>query len=218
MASAVANLNDFPTYGMAEAALYLRLPYQRVRSWTKDSGLILPGPNGLLSFNNLLELHVINGLRKQYALPLPRIRQAVEEYGRSCASEHPLLDPNLQTDGFYLFLREGEKYINLSRSGQFAIPAIVSLYLRRIERHAEEIRFFPFVVNDSEDEPRHVQISPTVAFGKPVLAGTGVTTEVIAGRFLSRDSIADLAEEYAVDQSKIEDALRWELPHILNAA
>jgi uncharacterized protein (DUF433 family) len=124
----------------------------------------------------------------------------------------------METDGFSLFLREGKEVVNLNRPNQLAIPKIVSTYLRRIERHNDDVRFFPFVVRDVDDEPKNVQIAPSIAFGKPVLAGTGITTEVIAGRFLNRDSISDLAEEYGVDASKIEDALRWELPHLLNAA
>jgi len=60
-------------------------------------------------------------------------------------------------------------------------------------------------------------MSPSVAFGRPVLANTGIATDVIAGRFRARDSVSDLAEEYGVPVSMIEDAVRWELPQ-LNAA
>ncbi|MGC8550467.1 MAG: DUF433 domain-containing protein [Acidobacteriaceae bacterium] len=203
---------------MIEASRFLKLPYQRVRSWSHDGGLIANDHPGLLTFNNLLELHVLNGLRKEHELTLRRIRMALEHYRTEYDNPHPLLDPRIETDGFSLFLRDGEDVVNLNRAGQLAIPKIVSTYLRRIERHNDDVRFFPFVVRDVEDEPKSVQITPSIAFGKPVLAGTGITTEVIAGRFLNRDSIADLAEEYGVDESKIEDALRWELPHLLNAA
>jgi uncharacterized protein (DUF433 family) len=204
---------------MAEAAQYLRMSYPKIRNWTRDSGLIGADQNRLLSFNNLLELHVLNGLRKKHLLPLQRIRFALDEYRGRYMSAHPLLDPRMETDGFQLFLREGNDVVNLNRSGQLAIPNIMSVYLKRIERHENgELHFFPFVVHDTEEEPKNIQITPTVAFGKPVLAGTGIKTEVIAGRFLNRDTIADLAEEYEVEQSKIEDALRWELPHLLNAA
>jgi uncharacterized protein (DUF433 family) len=49
------------------------------------------------------------------------------------------------------------------------------------------------------------------------LTGTGVSTALIAGRFASRDSIIDLASEYGVNPSSIEDAIRWEAPQLLAA-
>jgi uncharacterized protein (DUF433 family) len=60
-------------------------------------------------------------------------------------------------------------------------------------------------------------MSPNIAFGRPVLANTGIATDVIAGRFRARDSVSDLADEYCVPISMIEDAVRWELP-LLHAA
>ena len=54
-------------------------------------------------------------------------------------------------------------------------------------------------------------ISPVVSFGKPVLAGTGISTSVIVGRFNARDSIQDLAKEYSVSPAMLEDAIRWEM-------
>jgi uncharacterized protein (DUF433 family) len=67
-------------------------------------------------------------------------------------------------------------------------------------------------------EPRTIQMSPNTAFGLPVLAKTGIATDVKAGRSRARDSIADLAEEYGDSPAMIEDALRWELPQLNVAA
>jgi len=50
-----------------------------------------------------------------------------------------------------------------------------------------------------------------IAFGRPVLADTGISTAVIAGRFMADDSITDLAQEYAVEIGALEDAIRWEM-------
>jgi uncharacterized protein (DUF433 family) len=129
-----------------------------------------------------------------------------------------LLDPRIETDGCHLFLHRGDEYANLNRSKQLGFPQILSTYLRRIDRLADGgLNFFPFIVGRDVLEPRTIQISPEIAFGRPVLAGTGIATDVIAGRFRARDSISDLAEEYGVPASIIEDAIRWEIPY-LNAA
>ena len=56
-----------------------------------------------------------------------------------------------------------------------------------------------------------ISISPVISFGKPVLAGTGISTSVIVGRFNARDSVEDLAREYGVSSLVLEDAIRWEM-------
>jgi uncharacterized protein (DUF433 family) len=212
----IAKLNEAPNYSSLEAAQYLRLPLANVRRWVKE-GIVLAPEIGV-SFFNLVEMHVLKGLRKDCNLPLQRIRQALDEYRETEKFEHPLLDKRLETDGIHLFLHDGDEYWNLNRSKQRGIPQILSTYLRRIDGLGTgNLVFFPFIVGETEQEPRTIQISPRIAFGRPVLSHTGISTEVIAGRFRARDSIADLAEEYEVPSASIEDAIRWELPH-LNAA
>jgi uncharacterized protein (DUF433 family) len=213
---ALASLDEEPNYSFVEAAQYLRLAPQETLRWVREGVVI--GPSTGVSFNTLLELHILKGLRKDYKLPLQRIRKALNEYRRTETSIHPLLDPRLETDGIQMFLHDGDEYFNLNRARQMGMPEILSTYLRRIDRLPNgEMQFFPFVVRDVDDEPRTIQISPRISFGRPVLAGTGIATEVIAGRFRARDSIAELASEYEVSPTLIEDAIRWELPH-LNAA
>jgi uncharacterized protein (DUF433 family) len=206
---------ELPNYSPVEAALYLRLQVQDVRRWISEGVIVAPGG---ISFLNLLELHVLKGLRRQFKLPLQRIRRAVEEYVETEHSNRPFLDTRLETDGIHLFIHDGDEYLNLNRPRQLGIPQILSTYLQRIDRlENHEFRFFPFIVAEDPQEPRTIQMSPRVAFGRPVLANTGIATDVIAGRFRARDSISDLAEEYGVPTSMIEDAVRWELPQ-LNAA
>ena len=53
-------------------------------------------------------------------------------------------------------------------------------------------------------------MNPAVAFGKPVIAGTGISTGVIATRFHARESLGELAKEYALPEAKLEEAVRWE--------
>jgi uncharacterized protein (DUF433 family) len=55
-----------------------------------------------------------------------------------------------------------------------------------------------------------VVVDPKLGFGRPVLARAGVTTEVIQDRFLAGDSPREMAQDYAVDESDIWEALRFE--------
>jgi uncharacterized protein (DUF433 family) len=209
-------LNEAPNYSIPETAHYLRLKQQEIRRWI-DIDVVRTSGKGL-SFLNLLELHTLKGLRKGTGLPMQRIRMALAEFSAMENSTHPLLDPRLETDGLHLFLHDGDAYFNLNRAGQMGLPQILSTYLKRIDRfESGEMIFFPFIASEDVDEPRTVQIAPQIAFGRPVLANTGIAVDIIAGRFRARDTVSDLAAEYGVPASLIEEAIRLEFP-LLNAA
>jgi uncharacterized protein (DUF433 family) len=59
-------------------------------------------------------------------------------------------------------------------------------------------------------EPKTIEINPMIGFGKPVIAGTEISTAIIASRCNARESIAALAEEYGRTPQEIEEAIRWE--------
>jgi uncharacterized protein (DUF433 family) len=152
-------------------------------------------------------------MRRVHGLSLQSIRNALRELSQFRKSDHPLLEESFETDGVDLCIREQDQVINLSRKGQREIREFVSLYLHRVQRDrsGQITNLYPFILADRADEPKHISISPTVSFGKPVLAGTGISTSVIAGRFIARDSVADLASEYGVPAAVLEDAIRWEM-------
>jgi uncharacterized protein (DUF433 family) len=106
-----------------------------------------------------------------------------------------------------------DSILNVSRRnnfGQYEMPQIVDTFLERIEYDKNTYRFYPFVREMSAKEPKLIVINPKVGFGKPVIAGTGLSTAVIASRFNARDSIPDLAQEYGLSAAQIEEAIRWE--------
>jgi uncharacterized protein (DUF433 family) len=124
-----------------------------------------------------------------------------------------LLDRRLETDGASLFLHDGEDYLNLDRSRQMGFPQILAAYLERIRLLEDrQIMYFPFITSEGANEPKHIQMTPAAAFGRPVLARSGITADMIAGRFRARDTITDLAEEYGISPAMIEDCVRLELP------
>jgi uncharacterized protein (DUF433 family) len=155
----------------------------------------------------------LKAMRRVHGLPHQKIRRALEELSLIRKSAHPSLDESFETDGISLFVRDDHAVINLSQRSQREFREFIALYLRRIDRDdaGRVTRLYPFVVSDIESEPKSISISPTVVFGQPVLAGTGISTSVIVGRFNARDSIADLADEYQIDAAILEDAIRWEM-------
>jgi uncharacterized protein (DUF433 family) len=105
-----------------------------------------------------------------------------------------------------------DRFVNLSRGGHLAIPGIVEAHLERVEYNKQlgVFKFYPFVRERSATEPKFIVINPALGFGKPVIAGTGISTAVLASRFNARESIPELAKEYGLEEKHIEEAIRWE--------
>ena len=87
-------------------------------------------------------------------------------------------------------------------------------HLRRIERDSAGIpvKLYPFTRKRDPQEPKAVVIDPQVSFGRPVLAGTGIATSVIAERYKAGESMEELADDYGLKRLEIEEAIRCELP------
>ena len=218
---------QLPAYTLGEAAHYLRLPVATVRSWAvgrpyPSRGIVtrslpvlaLPvKKRPTLSFLNLAEVHVLAAITRDHDVPLQRVRRAVKYLERSFGSAHPLVEKVFETNGRDLFIRESERLINVSRDGQTAIREILDLYLARIEWDESGLakRLFPFTGMAVHGAPRAVMIDPGVAFGRPVLVGTSIPTQIIAERFKAGESEAQLAADYGRDPSEIEEAIRCEL-------
>ena len=218
---------EIPAYSLPEAAHYLRLPVATLRSWV--IGRSYPTERGkkwaralismadrdgrLLSFVNLVELHVLDAIRREHGVHLSRVRQALDYLQRRFPSKHPLADQIMETDGRDLFIERYGALINVSREGQLGMRKLLDAHLKRIDRDAKgvPIRLYLFTRKRDVDEPKTVVIDPRVAFGRPVLAHSGIPTAVIAERYKAGESIQELAEDYGREPSEIEEAIRCEL-------
>ena len=216
-----------PAYAVAEAAHYLRIPESTVRSWVL--GRYYPTRAGqtffrplitladkrrhLLSFINLVGIHVLDAIRRDHQISLKKVRRALDYLMKHFPSEHPLADQTFETDGLDLFIQFYGQLVNISQSGQLAIRNILEAHLKRIERDPRGIplRLYPFTRKREPEEPRAVVIDPHVSFGRPILAGTGIPTAVIVERYKAGESIDDLADDYDRSRLEIEEAIRCEL-------
>lgn len=218
---------ELPTYTLAEAAHYLRIPRSTLRAWVAGrpsgartgsyrAGALIHPPDprrGLLSFVNLAEAYILDAIRRYHRVPLQRIRPALHYLAERFGCRHPLVDQRFETDGADLFIQHCGQLLNVSQSGQMAMRNIVEAYLRRIEWDAAGVvaRLYPFTRKRAPDEPRVVVIDPRIAFGRPALAGSGIPTAVIAERYKAGESIDQLADDYGRERLDIEEAIRCEL-------
>jgi uncharacterized protein (DUF433 family) len=210
-------LYEVPAYGLSEASVYLKVPKTTLRYWLtgfgKQSPIIAPVESvpTRLSFLNLLECHALAGMRKIYNLKLPKVRSALRKVSEQFPQPHPLITEVFLTDRKDLFIDRMGQIVNVSRRDDQLSMDFYFMHLERVETNSKgAFKFFPFVVEPRPSEPKIIEIDPMVGFGKPVIAGTAISTAMIASRFNARESITSLAEEYGCTPQQIEEAIRWE--------
>jgi uncharacterized protein (DUF433 family) len=222
-----ADPRELPAYSIAETAHYLSIPQTTIGSWVrgrsyaaKEGPRLSPGiikaadpRRSLLSFINLLELHVLGAIRREHDIDMRRVRKAVGHLAEKFGSEHPLIDREMLTDGTDLFVNHLGDLVNLSKDGQLAMRDMLAAYLKRIDRDANglAVRLYPFTRPSSAvDAPRLIVIDPRRAFGRPVIAGTRVPTTDVFERFKAGDSLEDLVAEYGRSTQEVQEAIRYE--------
>jgi uncharacterized protein (DUF433 family) len=162
---------------------------------------------------NVVEIHVLDAIRREHKIRLTNIRQALSYLRRHFPSPHPLADQNFETDGLDLFIQVYGQLINITQSGQLAMRSILEAHLQRIERDPQglAVRLYPFTRKRHLDGPRIVVIDPHISFGRPALTSSGIATGVIAERYKAGESIDELADDYGRQPLEIEEAIRCEL-------
>ncbi len=212
------DLRDLPSYSIKEVAHYLRTSAATVRTWTigKESSPLIKIADAhkrSLSFLNLCEIHVLDAIRREHSIPMQKIRASLKYLEDDLKIERPLINVKLKTDGVNLFINKYGELLNITKNGQFAMKKVLEAYLKRIEYDTTgtAIRMYPYTRKKELDEQKTVVIDPMIAFGRPVLIGTGIATAVIAERYKAGESIEDLAYDYGRESSEIQEAIRCEL-------
>jgi uncharacterized protein (DUF433 family) len=221
------DVRELPAYGIAEAAHYLLLPRATLRSWLAGMSygtgtarksfrpLIRPAATSplTLSFINLIEAHVLAAIRRKHGVDMPAVRRAIDFLKNQFGSTHPLADHKFETNGVDLFVERFGEFISVSEGGQLAVRDLLQARLRRIERDDKgfPLRLYPFTRIDEGNQPKNIVIDPFISFGKAVIAGTGVSIDIVAERFKAGESSDELAKDYGCAREKIEEAIRCEL-------
>lgn len=205
---------DVPTYGIHEAASYLRLPATTLRTWVAGTARMIPVASArppMLSFWNLVEAYVLAALRRHHLVPLQRVRKALRYVERELNTKRPLIQQQFMTNGLDLFVEQYGRLVNASRAGQTEMRELIEASLDRVERDPKGLatRLFPWT--RAPEEPREVELDARRAFGKLVIAGTGIPTAIIADRLRAGESLEHLAKDYDLKLEQVGAALRWEL-------
>jgi len=210
---------------MADAARCIGAHPATLRSWFKgrshptkggprhSPNLLVPSAPDALSFQNLVQAHVVQGIRKRYHIPMHRVREALAYLRDSMGRLDLLASRKFYHDTEHLLLKVQDRLISLSERGQTVSETVLQQYLHRIDygKDGFAARLHPFFYTATGQlyEPRHSMIDPTIAFGKPCLERLGVKTEIIAGRFFAGEPIEELSADYGAKPEEIQEAIRW---------
>ena len=228
-------LRDIPIYSIPQAAQYLRLRKDSLRHWvvgwyseTKadkrffEPLIELPQHNlellpqsktRLLSFTNLVEAHVLIAIFKATGFSRKQLNTDLKCVNSHFSTPHLYARIEFQVEGIaLLFEKFGQKLAASDREQE--ARQILDTYFDRILRDEAglPLKFYPFTKVPGANEPKTVMIDPRISFGRPVLAGTGIPTAMLAERFKAGDSIDELAEDYNCSRLQIEEGIRCELP------
>ncbi len=85
-------------------------------------------------------------------------------------------------------------------------------HLRRVEWDAWKfpVRLYPFLSVDQGADERPIAIAPGISFGRPVVVRLGISTAVLAERPDAGESIKELASDYGLSTSEVEQAVLYE--------
>jgi uncharacterized protein (DUF433 family) len=222
------DIRETPIYTASEAAHYLRVPVSTVRAWAFGQTYRVRGESKrfkpviemsdrqgrLLSFINLVELFVLSAIRRKHGVALPQVRKALGFLRKHFPSAHPFADHEFQTNGVDLFVEEFGEFLNLNKDGQYEIKQLIDAHLRCVMRddNGVPLKLYLFPRGGEGAGLRIIVIDPRLGFGRPVIEGTGIRTEMVIDRFRAGESMESIATDYGRKPAEIEEIVRSELP------
>jgi len=155
---------------------------------------------------------VLRSLRTEHGVSVRALRNALTYAEKALDIRRLLLRPELRTNAGKVFLDRYGQLIEISASGQLAMRRLFEEHLKRVEWDTSKspVRFYPFVLSSAPSDERSIVIDPRISFGRPVLVRKGISTSAIADRIDAKESIADIASDYDLTVSEIEQAALYE--------
>lgn len=214
-----------PLYSYAEADRLAEVPRGTSSRWVKgyrywnEYGERIAQPSvtagigseiqGAVSFFDLIGVKAIDGLRKA-GFSLKSIRTIVNYCQDRLRVEYPLVTYRFKADRRQIFIEADDEQLEnvLDDRGMLAFNAVLDPFLETIDYHQEFAqRWWP------RGRKVKVVVDPDYGFGFPVIAGSGVRTEIIAERRRAGDDYREIAYDFGVSIPEVEDALRYEMPN-----
>jgi len=158
-----------------------------------------------VSFLELVELAVIGGLRRR-GFSLAEIHRVVAFCEHELKTSCPLASMEFKTGGHDIFVDRGSHLLNvLRRRGAQAWNEVLGPFLDALDYEGQFARrWWPL------GHAVAVVVDPELGFGLPVVAGSGVRTEIVAERLEAGDPLEQVASDFNLARDQVEQAREFE--------
>ncbi len=203
-------------FTLRESAAYLGLPDSTLHQWARPRDAdplvtIFPraGRAATVPFVGFAEAFVLSALRKA-GVPMQRIRPAVQKLSAEVGLGHALASQRVYTDGAevifdYAKSADDEALLTVVRTGQQHFADVIREYLKRIsygdDGWAQRVRLPAYALAE-------VIVDPEQAFGQPIVVHGGARVEDLVDRFQAGDGFAEIASDFGVSATEVEDVIR----------
>jgi uncharacterized protein (DUF433 family) len=207
-------------YPLSDVSRYTGLAQSTLRSWFRvradqkghkplfTSDYPQAGEDYAVSFLNLIDAYVAKFFRTQGVKP-GQIRKAYCALGKDLGSPHPFARADLLTDGISIIRKTGEEL----KSPELIDVVTKNKMFSQWCDHLAKIEYVDELAARLQIS-RGVVLDPLISFGRPVARLTAVTTFVLANQFHANNEDAALvADLYGVDESDVQNAVRFEAEH-----
>ncbi len=210
-----------PLYGFADADHLANVPRGTSKRWLEGYAYygtqgqrivqppVTPGAQkqGHVSFVELVEVGAIGRL-KEAGFSLRMIREIVHNCQEILGVPRPLATLRFKTDGREVFVDRGDTLLGVGRKKRMqAWNEVLEPFLQELEygAHRMAARWWPL----GRSTP--IVIDPEYGFGFPVVAQSGVRTEIILERFRAGDLSEQISADFNIKPVQVEQALQFEL-------
>jgi uncharacterized protein (DUF433 family) len=213
-----------PAYQYAEVARFARTAQQMVsravrvlQPTTLKTGVAPPAQARILSFLDVIEVVVVLDLNR-LGFTFDWVRRSHDRLREQTNDAHPFAHATLQSQiGIFLIT---DSDVTRRTTPNTADDGMIYQWENLLhERFAQfdyqediAVRWYPRGRNTA------ILIDPQIAFGAPIVVGTGVPTRIIQERFNAGEELGQIAEEFGVALGQIEEALDFEMPQASRAA
>ena len=210
-----------PLYGFADADYLANVSRGTAKRWLAGYAYhdthgqrvvqppVTPGVQGeeSVSFADLVEIAAIGRL-KEVGFSLRMIREIVRNCQEILGVQRPLTTLRFKTGGHEVFVDRGDVLLEVGRKKRMqAWNEVLKPFLQELDYDANQLvaRWWPL----GRSTP--VVIDPQYGFGFPVVAKSGVRTEIILERFRAGDLKEQISADFNIEQVHVERALQFEL-------
>jgi len=220
-----AKLLGVGLYTAADARTLTGVPLARIRRWLRGYAHgtgedktwtpplwrpQLPELGGTLhiGFRDLIELRTVDAFRRA-GLSLQQLRRAYEAAQQIVGEERPFSSARFRTDGKKLYLQvvrvSGEPDLIDLLTRQHNFNTVVEPTLKHLEyNEMEAVRWWPAAGRGL------VVIDPKRAFGRPIVASTGVSTDAVADAYSLEQSYSRVAADFGMSEKEVRAAVGFE--------